>query len=427
MRGCVLLCVVLVGCAGSDRDRAWVRASLETRGLGTSGSEDTDALLADGLDETEVATVALERSPRFLAELARVDSARADLDEAGRIANPQLTLGGPLGPITALALIALPLESLWQMPARTEAATRALESVAEGVVQTGLDVARDARLAHIEVALGQGRVALRRELLELVGELARIAEARSRLGEASPAEAAIARAEERAAADALEAAETSVIVATARLREQLGLGNDEPAFAVVYRVEPIEPPAVTELLIAARASRPDVRGAELAVQAAAARAGWERTRVLTLTTQVEAQWTTPDQVGVRLGGRIDLPIFGANPGGIGRADAEVSRTAAQLDGLRLRVTAEVIEARARVVQARASLATYRDEVLPALDEAQRIALRTYELGEDTYLIVLDALRRVVAARVLELDLVAESRRAAAELERAIGARLAEAT
>ena len=48
---------------------------------------------------------------------------------------------------------------------------------------------------------------------------------------------------------------------------------------------------------------------------------------------------------------------------------------------------------------------------------------TYEIGEDTYLLVIDALRRLTDARLREAELLAETRRADAELERAVGARL----
>lgn len=419
---CWLVFALGPGCASSDRDRSWVAHALADRGLTTAGDEDLDAYLEGGVDETEVAPIALAESPRFRSELARIDVGRADLDEAGRIANPQITLAGPIGPVSAIALILAPLESLWQLPARTEAAARALEATAETVVQVGLDVARDARLAHVEAVLARERVAARRELWSLLAELARVADVRAEVGDTSPADAAVARAEERAAADALEAAETAVPVADARLAEQLGL-DGERLLGVVYLHEPAPPPPVDELLRAARASRPDLRGAELALRAAAARAGWERTRVVALAAQVDAQWTAPDQFGVRVGGRIELPIFGANPGGIGRADAEVARTAAQIDVAILRVTTEVIEARARLVQALASLATLREEILPRLEEALRIATRSYEVGEEAHFFAIDALRRSADARLRELDLVAEARRAEAELERALGARL----
>ena len=47
----------------------------------------------------------------------------------------------------------------------------------------------------------------------------------------------------------------------------------------------------------------------------------------------------------------------------------------------------------------------------------------YELGEDSYLVVLDALGRQTAAELRVAELDADVRRARAELERAIGHRL----
>ena len=126
---------------------------------------------------------------------------------------------------------------------------------------------------------------------------------------------------------------------------------------------------------------------------------------------------------LRLGGRIELPIFSQNQGGIGRAEAEIARADALLVATQQRIALEIVSARTRAVQAQASLATYRGTVLPALEEALRIATRAYEIGEETYVVVLDVLRRIGDARLREAELIAESRRAEAELERAVGARI----
>lgn len=72
MLASLLLALASIGCAGSDRDRAWVLSRLEDRGLATSGNENVEAMLVGELDETEVAYVALARSPRFQVELARI-------------------------------------------------------------------------------------------------------------------------------------------------------------------------------------------------------------------------------------------------------------------------------------------------------------------------------------------------------------------
>jgi cobalt-zinc-cadmium efflux system outer membrane protein len=95
--------------------------------------------------------------------------------------------------------------------------------------------------------------------------------------------------------------------------------------------------------------------------------------------------------------------------------------------LRQRVLAEVQRAHVRATQAHASLDRQRSEVLPALEEARAGALTAYELGEQPYLPVLIVLRSLVEAKLREAELLADARRAEAELERAVGARLGEGT
>lgn len=423
----VALCLVgagATGCASSDRDRAWVGRALEERGLpATSGGDDVLALTEDGVDEREVVAIALARSPSYRAELARVDAARADLDEASRPANPQLTLAAGVGPISTLATLLAPLESLWQIPLRTEAAARALESIAEGLVQTGLDLARDARLAHAERALAEDRLRVLTTLGEHWTAIASIAAIRAEAGEATPAEEALVRAGARVGLDAVQQAEREVTITRARLRAVLAMPDERGAFEIRFVHAPSAPPAVATLVNLARESRPDVRAAELGVTAAASRAGWERSRIVALAAHIEGHWTDPGVLSLRAGGRIELPLFSQNQGGVGRAEAEILRSEALLEGARVRVVQEVVTAHARAERAHASLAAYRSEVLPALDEGLRVASQSFTVGEESYLVVLDALRQLGEARLREAELVAETRRAEAELERAVGARI----
>lgn len=429
--GIVLASVAAIaGCATPSRDRAWIDDALRARlGHGiTAGDEASSTAavtLADGLDEDEAVALALARSPSYRADLTRLDAARATLDEAGRPANPQITLLGPLGPVTAIATLLAPLESLWQIPQRTEAASRELESVAESLVMSGLDLARDVLLAHAELGLAADRAHLRAELAVASAEVARIGEVRARVGEASSLEPSVVLSDARVAADASAAAASELGMARARLATLLALDDAETAtLSAVFRRPPIGGLlSEAALLEIARASRPDVRAAELAIAAAAARAGWERTRVVALAAHVEGQWSEALGPSLRLGGRIELPIFGANPGGIGRADAEVTRAEAQLEVVARRVVLDITLSSTRVRQAEASLETYRRDVLPALEEALRVATSSFESGDETYVVVLDALRRTAEARLREAELLAESRRARAELERAVGARL----
>lgn len=425
----LIACLSLSGCATTFRDRGWLDRQLHDRiGFSTCGrSRDalpSDVRLEDGVDEAEVVSVALCRNPALRAELTRIDAALATLDEARRPANPQLSMMGPIGPITAVATLLVPLESLWQMPNRTEAAARDADVAGEAVLMRALDLVRDARLLHVELGLAADRAEVRVELARIAAEIARIASVRASVGEVSPLEERVLAADARTSADASDLAHTEAVMARARLVATLAV-DDTPGSSLraMFSTDVATPPGLRELIGFARVARPDARSAELAISAATARAGWERSRIVNLGALVETQWGQPAGPALRLGGRADLPIFNQNQGGIGRAEAEVERATAQHEMVARTVIMEVTLAHARFEQATRSRQRFEAEVLPALDAALEMATHGFETGDQSFLIVLDVQRRAGEARLRRAELIAEQRRALAELERAIGARL----
>lgn len=416
--------ISVMACSHGSPDRNWVAQTLRTRhAVPSLESSSLEVMLGDGLTPHEAVAIALANNPTYQADLARVDSARADLEEARRPSNPQLGLLGALGPVSAMATVLAPLDSLWLVPTRSKFAERTLESVAESLVQSGLDLARDVQVAHATRVLAEHRVTIRRELVAVWRELADLAAQRVEAGEAAPSEALSVRADAEVARDALAVSEAELAVARTQLRTVLGLGPHAPTFDVVSWQEHTALPELASLTALARTARPDVRASELALLAACAQAGWERARIFTLAAYVEGHWTKPDTLAARLGGRIDLPLFGANPGGRGRAQAAIARASATTVAVRQRVMLEVVQAYASAGQGRASLARYREDVLPALTSALETASQGYSLGEEAYVVVLDLMRRRGEARLREADLMTQVRRADAELERATGARI----
>jgi cobalt-zinc-cadmium efflux system outer membrane protein len=221
-------------------------------------------------------------------------------------------------------------------------------------------------------------------------------------------------------------ANTEVTLADARLRLTLGLTDATSALTPVADASPA--PVVEDLaalLSVAMAARPDVRAAELGVEAAGARIGWERTRVFGLVARVDAFGPAPlgpNEVTARFGVQATLPIFHQNQGGIGRAEAELERAAWRYAQARQQVVAEVTSARAQVEQLQSSLRAWREAVRPAAEEAARGAEQSFAQGESSWIAVLDATRRVIDARVREVELDAELRRALAQLQRSTGGR-----
>ncbi len=161
-------------------------------------------------------------------------------------------------------------------------------------------------------------------------------------------------------------------------------------------------------------SRPDVRAAEIGVAAAAARLGWEETRILTLTAVLDSNGAGRE--GFEMGPGIDvgLPIFNTNQGGRARAAAELQRASAAYVAVQQRAAAELREASAQYEQARDSRVSWRDTIVTPLQQNVAASERSFAGGDASYLFVLENSRRLVEARVREREIDADLLRARAQ-------------
>ena len=75
----------------------------------------------------------------------------------------------------------------------------------------------------------------------------------------------------------------------------------------------------------ALASRPDVRAAEIGIEAATERAGWERSRVSTLIGILDGNSEGREGAEFGPGIGVEVPVLSHNQGAIGRADVEIER------------------------------------------------------------------------------------------------------
>jgi len=429
----VALATVL-GCATSPFDHAWIARDLARRtGAAVGPQRPADApsvprgvSLDDGLTAAEAVALALWNSPRFHADLAQLGFSRADLEEAGQLPNPLLTLMLPVASHPLSFRVQAPLEALWQRGRRVAAAQRDVERVARSLVQTGLDLARDVRLAHADAVLAGERQRVRAEAAATLDATIEITRLRAAAGDVGDAELESARAEALTARDAALRAEADQQLALVTLRALVGFAADpRPLRAVADAAADPRPDApaepVADTVRFALSARPDLHAAGLAVEAAAARAGWERTRIISFTAALDAVTLNPiDGLALGPGLIAPLPIFNQNQGAIGRAEAEIEQTSWRAVALRQQVVAEVTQAHGQLAQARASLARWRAEVSPSLDRSVGHANEQFTAGEASYLVVLDATRRAIDGRLRVVELEADVRRALAQRDRSAG-------
>lgn len=417
----------LVACAAPTRSREWLARSVQERTSLTLGTGATDAgatpgvVLEDGLTATEAAAMALWSNQTLHAELSQLEAALASLDEAKRPANPRLNnLLAPIDPRQLAIVLLVPIESLWQMPSRIQAASTELESTADTLLQTVLDTERAARGAHADVLLAQQRIAVLQRAAAAWAQSVELAEGRAAAGDIAPAEVDALRAEWLLAHDTVQRAHHEANIARARLMTLLGAATLPAVVASPLPMKPKEDLATLQAL--ALKQRPELSAAALLVNATAARANWERSRVFSLFLSIDGQapvgsFTPHFAPGLQ----AELPIFSQNQGGIGRADAAAVRATHRYAATRLSVLQEVAVAQASLLRAKASQdAAHRITAL--LEQAREAAARAFQNGSESYVVVVDALRRTTDAQLRELEIEAELLRAEAEFLRAVGGR-----
>jgi outer membrane protein, heavy metal efflux system len=403
--------------------------------------------LDDGLTEDDAVAIALWNNPALQAEMTALGLARADLIEAGQLRNPSLTLIFPFSTRILESVANWPFEALWQRPRRVAAAKLEQERVGESLVSRALDLVRDTRLAYADYASRERRASVATEATRERGEIVTIVNARFRAGDISELETSAARLDARLAEEQTTRFAHDVVIARDRLRSLLGVANSEPGFEII--LSPATEPAGVDqsvslktrtatpaasvasdqsetlngLIEQALDARPELKAAQLAIEAAGQRAKWERSRILAVSAIAKEYGRGADGFEQGPGAQIELPIFNRNKGGISRAEAEIERAAKQLIAARHRVVAEVREAYAQLTQARESSDLWRARLLPPLEDDIRSAERAYKVGDASYLFVLETTRRLTDARLREIELQAATARALIALERSVGRRL----
>ncbi|HPW17519.1 MAG TPA: TolC family protein [Candidatus Aminicenantes bacterium] len=415
--------------ARSPYDRAFVSRALEERtghALAAAPKPGEAALppgvvLEDGLSGDEAVAVALWNNPRFRADMADLAAARAGLIDAGLLPNPLLSYLHLFGVKGQEGYILWPLDALVQRPKKMAAARLDVERVASRLVQAGLTLGRDVLAACADLELAQASAALAAEDARLRGEMAGIAAARLRAGDISGLEESAARVAGLQAREAALYAARDAETARARLSALLGWGATSPP----YELAPGPPPepaaaALDELVETAYAARPDLRAARAEIDAAAARLGWEKARVLKLTATLEGKEKGDNGVFFGPSGKIELPVFNRNEGGRARARAEMEKAAQSYVAVREQIRLEVAEAFARLSASRQALALLEAQVVPAAAETAARAEKAYAAGEETYLFALEARRQLLDARRREAQAAADVRRADAQLKCGLG-------
>jgi cobalt-zinc-cadmium efflux system outer membrane protein len=335
--------------------------------------------------------------------------------------NPVFSLLFPVGPKLLEASLDVPVEALWQRPRRIAAARLDARVLSENLIEHGLGLIRDVQTTYAELWLAQERARLAEENSQLRLRMAELARVQLKAGDLSELATSGAHVDAlRAVAVAKNFSEEAATLRH-RLNTLLGYVSNEAPFDIVPSdTAPRAEISVNELLKTALAARPDLRAAELVIEAAGKRLGWEQSKIYNLIAIIDAKDEGEDSLTVGPGVAIEVPIFNQNKSGIVRAKAEMEQAVREYEAVRQDIVLQVRQAYTQYILAHEELELWNNHIVPSLEEAFTRTQESLVAGEVSPLSVLEAEGKLVEARIQQTQWIAQLNRTAAELNYSVG-------
>ena len=385
-------------------------------------------VVTDGIGEDEAIAIALWNNMQLQADLASISIAQADIVDAGVVANPLLRYLSPNAGIMASGYINFAFDFLWQRPRRIALAIADAERVAANTVQRGFALIRDVQLSYTELQLARDKATIFGENARIRAQMSHLANVRLRYGEISELEALTFRADSASAIDQSIKANLDTLLQKNRLFALLGFDADT-SLSVHLLSDTLMPRKISrsELLELATAYQPELNAAKFAIESAAKKLGWERSRVLAFTAVLNYEhlpsatsnnkWK-PNAANPGL--QVEVPLLNRNQGKIARAKAEIEQASFQYVALRQRISLDITESFNRYEEMYKVYNVWKNQTIPSLEEAVRLVQLSYERGDISYLPVLEALRQLVNGKLRKAEIDAELRRSISQLNYNIG-------
>lgn len=391
-----------------------------------------DALLSSPLTSDSAVEIALLNSPRLRVSYAQVGIAVADLVEAGTLDNPRLSsaIGFPEGSPSVTELdfgLTFNLLRLLMMPARKEIAALRLDASSLEAADAVLRIARDARVAFVEVQAAEHLSSVLKEIAMAAEASAEFARRVHEAGNLSDLDLANEESLYEDARVQYGRALADAAAARQRLNAVLGLWGERADWSLVDRLPGLLPsePEVSDLESLAVRQRFDLAATAKEVEALYKALGLQRKWRYVLTADfgaiaardTDGQWVFGPLLD------IELPIFNRRQADIGRLEAQLLGAESRLEALAIETRADVRRLLDRLFALRYEAEHFRSTIVPLRQRITRLTQEQYNFMLMDTFDLLAAKRAEIDAARSYLDALRDYWIVRADLERAVGGRL----
>jgi len=306
---------------------------------------------------------------------------------------------------------------------RRQSSQQQLQALDASIEDTRREIRAEVERRFVQVLSLQERIATERQSLKIIEDTAASVKKRVTAGEDSRLDGNLASVEAVRARNQINALEEQLIQARADLAATLQLpANMLPAVAGALTVP--APAYTLESLLARAASRPLLRALEYREQAAQSRLSLERAaRYPDLTVGVATGREGATLARERLTTvtiSLPLPLFRRNAAGIGRASTELTQAQIERETVTRNTAASVSALWQKLQSLSARVDALRQTVIPALEENQRLSVKSLQAGEIGLFQLLVVNRQVLDGRRDLIDAETELRLTRIALQLAAG-------
>ena len=412
----VVLCLFLMGPRGSKN---------------LFGTEPEPSLGSSPLSLERVIAVVQQENPEILAARERWHASKARISQAATPNKPRLDFERMYAPRgenvwTDAEEKNLVLSQEIPFPTTLYYAGRRARQEAEEAEASYLakerDVLSQAKQAYAMLYLSRHAIHIFEENVDLMRQFSKVAEAKYAVGKASQSDALKAQVELSKMMNELVTLRQEKETNTAMLNTLL---NRPPEAPLGFPMDP-DPRTLkknlSDLEVLALESRPELRGAAIAVDKSGTQEALSRSEYL---PDIMLQYRRREmEMGVDSHDAMvgfTLPLWFWKQGAMGReARAERAMAQAEFIAMKNRTRYDVKSLFVKVQTAQRLIELYQTSVLPQAEHALKIAEASYRADKMSFLDLLDAVRSLLQFRLEHYEHFAQSEQFKADLERVVG-------
>jgi outer membrane protein, heavy metal efflux system len=385
---------------------------------------------------------ALAQNPDIHGARKQVEAAAMRVPQAASLEDPMLEVNPFLAPMhmgdmRQVIEMGVSQQIPWfgKLRTRAEVAEQETERARAELAATQLAVIEQVKIAYYELYFVQQAIQITEADRELLRALLEIAGARYRVGQVSQQDVLRAELEVLDLENQLVRLRQELQSAQARLARRLHLSPETPVRALDELPPEQIPHDVHRLYDQAIAARPELHAQLANVMRERRNVDLARLDYFP-NVRLSGMWMGMDMPAngmdgeaggadaFQLGVGVNLPIYRKRlDAGVQEAEARVVASARQYDSLRDQTQEEVKDLFAQIQSQQELLRLLRDEIVPKADQTFEVSLRGYEVGEVSFLQLVDNWQQLLRFQISMHRLEAQLRQTLARLERTIGGHL----